>query len=338
MLPAVVDAMVAASKSTVYLGELQDVIGARIAVMTQNEAAMVTCGAAAGIVLAVSACMTGEDRKKMASLPDTKGMKNEVIVQRHMRFDEDCVLKQTGARIIEIAGAGLLGEAELAAAIGPCTAAIFTTPWIGSKTIPLPSVVRLARERNIPVIVDAAAELPPSENLWKFTKEVGADLAIFSGGKGLRGPQSSGLAVGKKRLIEAMKMQASPHCYIGRPMKVGKEEMAGLYVAVECLLATPDQERKDLLEKRMLHIETRLSHLSFLRFEHEESCLIIKWDEIANTATAEEVAARMRSGKPGIECGCSNGLRLNMATLQTGEEEIAASRIAEIMGLMTFLA
>jgi L-seryl-tRNA(Ser) seleniumtransferase len=331
MLPAVVDAMVAASKSSVYLGELQDVIGARIAAMTQNEAAMVTCGAAAGIVLAVSACMTGDDRKKMACLPDTNDMMNEVIVQRHMRFDEDCALRQTGARIIEIAEAGSLGEAELAAAIGPRTAAIFTTPWIGSKTIPLHRVVRLARQRNIPVIVDAAAELPPSENLWKFTKGMGADLAIFSGGKGLRGPQSSGLVVGTKQLIEAMKMQASPHCYIGRPMKVGKEEMVGLYAAVECLLATSDQERKDLFAKRMLHVETCLRHLRFLRFERDGSCIIIRWDATDRAATAEEVAVRMRSGKPGIECTGGNGLRLNMAPLQIGEEEIVASRVAEIM-------
>jgi L-seryl-tRNA(Ser) seleniumtransferase len=334
MLPAVVDAMVAASKSSVYLAELQDVVGARIAAMTQNEAAIVTCGAAAGIVLSVSACMTGDDRKKMASLPDTRGMKNEVIVQRHMRFEEDCALKQTGARIIEIAAAGPLGEAELAAAIGPATAAIFTTPWIGSKTIPLRSVVRLARQRKIPVIVDAAAELPPSENLWKFTKEMGADLAIFSGGKGLRGPQSSGLAVGTRNLIEAMKMQASPHCYIGRPMKVGKEEMVGLYTAVECLFATPDQERKDLFARRMDHIETRLRPFRFLEFKRDGSGIIINWDEAACATTAEEVAVRMRSGKPGIECGCWNGLNLNMALLQAGEEEIVASRLSEIMGLM----
>jgi uncharacterized pyridoxal phosphate-dependent enzyme len=335
MLPEVVDAMVSASKSSVHLGELQDAIGTRIAAMTQNEAAMVTCGAAAGIVLAVSACMTGDDRTKMAKLPDTSGMKNEVIIQRHMRFDEDCALKLTGARLIEIAEAGSLGEAELEAAIGPMTAAIFTTPWIGPKTIPLRSVVRVARQHSIPVIVDAAAELPPVHNLWSFTKEVGADLAIFSGGKGLRGPQSSGLVVGKQPLIEAMKMQASPHCYIGRPMKVGKEEMIGLYKAVECLLATPDQERKGLFEKRMLHVETRLRHFNFLRFEREGSTLVISWDKTARATPAEEVVVRMRSGKPAIECSSSTGLRLNMAILQTGEEEIVASRVAEIMGSLT---
>ena len=332
MLPAVIDAMVAASKSSVYLAELQDVIGARLAAMTQNEAAMVTCGAAAGIVLAVSACMTGDDRKKMASLPDTRGMKNEVIVQRHMRFDEDCALKLTGARLIEIAAGGSRGEAELAAAIGPGTAAIFTTPWTGSKTIPLHRVVPIALQRTIPVIVDAAAEVPPSENLWKFTKEAGADLAIFSGGKGLRGPQSSGLVVGRRQLIEAMKMQASPNCYIGRPLKVGKEEMVGLYLAVECLLATPDEERKELLARRMRHIETRLRPFRFLGFKRDGSSIILNWDEAALAMTAEAVAVRMRSGKPGIECVGSNGLHLNMAPLQAGEEEIVAARLAEIMG------
>ena len=334
MLPAVVDVMVAASKSSVNMGELQDVLGARLAAMTQNEAAMVTCGAAAGIVLAVSACMTGDDSKKMASLPNTSEMKNEVIVQRHMRFDEDCALQQTGARLIEIAAAGSLGEAELAAAIGPNTAAIFTTPWVGSKTIPLHRIVHIARPHNIPVIVDAAAEVPPVENLWKFTKEMGADLALFSGGKGLRGPQSSGLVVGQRQLIEAMKMHASPNCYIGRPMKVGKEEMVGLYTAVECLFATPDQERKELIAQRLLHLESRLRPFRFLKLTRDDSCIVLNWDEAASAITPEEVAGQMRSGKPAIECGSWNGLRLNMAPLQDGQEEIVATRLGEILGQM----
>ncbi len=338
MLPEVVDAMVAAGKSSVYMGELQDAVGARIAAMTQNEAAMVTCGAAAGIVLAVAACMTGDDRKKMASLPDTRGMKNEVIVQRHMRFEEDCALKQTGARLIEIGGAGAAGEAELAAAIGPQTAAVFTTPWIGPKTISLRRIIGLARPRNIPVIVDAAAELPPAKNLWRFTKDEGADLAIFSGGKGLKGPQSSGLVVGRKPLIEAMKMQASPHCFIGRPMKVGKEELAGLYAAVECLLATSDQERAELHEKRMAHLEGRLRHLAFLKFGRDGSSLIVYWDEATCGTTTDVVAEQMRKGTPRIECSDGNGLRLNVTLLQPGQEDIIAARLAEILESLKFQA
>ncbi len=332
MLPAVVDAMAAASRASVYIEELQEAIGARLAAMTRNEAAIVTNGAAAGIVLAIAACMTGDDRKKMASLPETSGFKNEVIVQRAMRFDEDCAMKLTGARIIEISNAGSRGVAELSAAIGPRTAAIFTTDWTGPTTIPLQNIVPMARERGVPVIVDAAAGLPPAENLWKFTCELGADLAVFSGGKGLRGPQNSGLVVGRKRLIDAMKMQAAPHCYIGRPMKVGKEEMVGLYTAVECLLATPDLERQSRDEKRRLHIETRLRHLDFLRFEREGSRVTIRWNEKDRAKTAQEVAVAMRSGTPAIECACSEGLHLNMATLQDGEEDVVATRLAEILG------
>jgi len=331
MLPAVLDAMVAASKSSVYMTELQDVIGARIAAMTGNEAAIVTGGAASGIVLAIAACMTGDDRTKMASLPDTSRLNNEVIVQRNLRFDEDCALKQTGARIIEIVEAGSRGVAELEAAIGPRTAAIFTTNGTEPMAIPLSRIVPVARRHGVAVVVDDACGLPPAENLWKFTKDRGADLAIFSGGKGLRGPQSSGLVVGTKRLVDAMKMQASPHCHIGRTMKVGKEEMVGLYTAVECLLATPDRERQDLYDQRRHHIEARLRHLRFLRFKHEGSRLVIKWDVNARAATAEEVAAQMRAGKPAIECGCFGGLNIEVESLQTGEEEIVAARLEEIM-------
>jgi L-seryl-tRNA(Ser) seleniumtransferase len=332
MPPAVVEAMVAASKSSVYIEELQDAIGARIAAMTRNEAAIVTSSAAAGIVLAIAACMTGDDRKKIARLPDTTGMRNEVIVQRHMRFDEDCALRQTGARIIEIEAAGALGIAELEKAINANTAAIFTTNWIGPKTLPLSAVIPIGRRHNVPVVVDAAAELPPAENLWKFTTELGAALAIFSGGKGLRGPQSTGLVVGTKGLVEGMKMQSSPNCYIGRPMKVGKEEMVGLYTAIECFLAQTDEERRALNEKRRLLIAARLRRLKALTFKHAESRLIIQWDECGDTVTAEEVAALMRSGNPAIECSCSEGVQINVATLQEGEEEVVAARLAEILG------
>jgi L-seryl-tRNA(Ser) seleniumtransferase len=332
MLPAVVDAMVAASKSSVYMEELQDVIGARLATMTRNEAAMVTNGAAAGILLAIAAAMTGDDRKKMERLPDTSGMKNEVIVQRRLRFNEDCAMRQTGARLIELAGAESSGLAELEAALGPRTAAIFTTEATGPGVIPISRLVPIARRHGVPLIVDNAGGLPPAENLWKFTAEMGADLAIFSGGKGLRGPQGSGLVVGNKQLIEAMKLQASPHCYIGRPLKVGKEEMVGLYTAVECLLAASPRERADLHEKRRRHIERRLGHFSFLRFRHEADRLSLQWDETARGVTAGEIATRMRSGNSPIECsGGGDGLHFNVENLQTGDDEIIAARLAEIL-------
>jgi uncharacterized pyridoxal phosphate-dependent enzyme len=332
MLPAVVDAMVAASRSSVYMTELQDVIGAKIAAMTGNEAAMVTGGAAAGIVLAIAACMTGDDREKMASLPDTRLMKNEAIVQHNMRFDEDCALKQTGARIVEISKGGSAGVEELETAINARTAAIFMLSASGAGTVPLSSVVPIARRHGVPVVVDDACGLPPAANLWKHTKEMGADLAIFSGGKGLRGPQSSGLVVGTKRLIEAMKMQASPHCYIGRAMKVGKEEMVGLYTAVECLLAAGDQEWLAIYEKQRRHIEARLNHLRFLKFKHDSHGVNIRWDNAAHTLVPSKVAEQMRSGNPPIECsGGKEGLYVNVESLGPGEDEIVAGRIVEIL-------
>jgi L-seryl-tRNA(Ser) seleniumtransferase len=183
------------------------------------------------------------------------------------------------------------------------------------------------------VIVDAAAALPPSENLRKFTQDHGADLAIFSGGKGLRGPQGTGLVVGSKRLIDAMKPQASPHCLIGRPMKVGKEDMVGLYIAVELLLAVPDHTWPDLYAERRRHLETRLRPLRWLTFKLEGSRLTLAWPKSAHALTPEAVATHLRTGRPAIECSSSpEALHFDLQSLQDGDSERIATRLAEILG------
>jgi L-seryl-tRNA(Ser) seleniumtransferase len=236
MPPVVLDAMRDAAGSFVDLPELHDRIGERVAELTRNEAACVSCGAAAGILQAVAACIAGGDQERVTALPVITGApRHEVIFFRDQWNGFLSSAKEAGARLIEV-GPDL---DEMESAIGARTAAVI---WFaGSKFAPaappIERIIATAHRRNLPVIVDAADQVPPIANLWHFTRDLGADLAIFSGGKGLRGPQASGLILGRADLIRACRANGGPFHSIGRPAKVGKEEMAGLLAAVEWSLA-----------------------------------------------------------------------------------------------------
>ena len=209
MPPEVVAAMADASKHFVDIIELQKRVGEEIAKLTQNEAAYVSCGAAAALTLSTAACVTGLDATKREKLPlctspgsggfQPPTMKNEVIVHRHGRVGYDFAVRQVGVTFVEIGDENGTTPDELENAITEKTAAIFyfANPSREHLWVPYEKASTIAKKHGVPLIVDAAAQLPPPENLWRFTHN-GADLALFSGGKGLQGPQSSGLIVGKK--------------------------------------------------------------------------------------------------------------------------------------------
>ena len=238
MPPEVLEAMRDAADAWVDLEEFQGAVAEEIARRTRNEAAMVVTGAAAGICLAVAACIVGDDPAARDRLPDTTGMKRDVVVYRSHRNGYAVAARMTGARLVEVGDASGGTIAELESALGPDTACVlwFQGAMTDRGEPNLDETISAARRAGVPVLVDAAAQLPPAENLWAFT-QAGADLAIFSGGKDLRGPQASGLVVGRRALIERMLPLASPHSAIGRPMKVGKEETAGLLAAIERYLS-----------------------------------------------------------------------------------------------------
>jgi uncharacterized pyridoxal phosphate-dependent enzyme len=248
MPPEVVEAMAIGARHFVDYRELQASVGARIAALTNNEVAHVSSGAAAGITLSIAACMAGRDPELIRSFPGPDAFpRNEVLVYRSQRNGYDYAASMTGAKMIEVANEG----DPLATQINEHTAAVlwFAGTRLRGDTPPIEEIIAIAREANTPIIVDAAAQIPPASNLWHFTRDLGADIVIFSGGKGLRGPQATGLVMGRMPLIEAVAANASPHYSIGRPMKVGKEELFGTLAAVEWTLAQDEATVIDGYEK-----------------------------------------------------------------------------------------
>jgi uncharacterized pyridoxal phosphate-dependent enzyme len=235
MPPPVLEAMKSGAGSFVDVLELQQRVGERIAHLTHNEACYVSSGAAAGMAIAIAGCIAGCDPDAIHRLPESEGLPPEVIVHRAQRNGYDQAARQTGARLVEIGAASLTSVDDLEAAFSRRTVCVlyFAGAHYAAGTLPLDALVATAHARGVPVLVDAAAQIPPLDSLWRFTGASGADGAIFSGGKGLRGPQSSGLVLGRRALIEACIANGAPNHSLGRPMKVGKEEMLGVLAAVE---------------------------------------------------------------------------------------------------------
>ncbi len=290
MAPEVVAAMAAAARASVDIGELQDAASERIAAATGAEAGMVTTGAAAALTLAAAAAMAGFDPARMAALPHAEGFPHEILLPRTQRTGYAHALQAAGARLVDIGhndrgtGAGVRGlEAwEIEAALTPQVAAFGFSVNIGNVA-DLATVVSVCKPRGIPVIVDAAAQLPPKENLRRFI-DAGADLVAFSGGKALGGPQASGILAGKRsliasallqqldmdvspetwsppRLIDRANLRGVPHHGIGRGFKAGKEEIVGLLAALDRFVNADDAKANSALETRLQAIMAKLEGL-----------------------------------------------------------------------------
>ena len=238
MHPEVLDAMREAAGAYVVLEELQAAASAVIARATGAEAGMVTGGAEAGLLLGAAACIAGEDAARIERLPDTTGMRNEAIVHRAHRNGYDHAIRAAGGVFIEIGYSHGTLPRHLEAAFTERTALVtyLMSPWAGRGALSLAETCAIAHRHGVPVLVDTAATLPPAENLTRFIA-AGADLVTFSGGKGLRGPQSAGILAGRADLIRAAAANGSPNHSIGRAAKAAKEDIAGLIVAVELYMA-----------------------------------------------------------------------------------------------------
>lgn len=235
-MPAeVIEAMEEANEYFVMMDELTAAAGTRIAELVQAEAALVTSGASGGLLLGTAACLTGSDVDKMRALPHPTWPKRQCVIQTAHRYAYDRAIRSAGAEFVEVEG-----EDQLRRAIGDSTALIFGLPShdaaMGREpahgVVPPERLITIGQETGVPVLIDGASRLPPASNLTAFN-ELGADLVVISGGKGLLGPQSTGILSGRADLIEAARLQAAPNDHIGRGMKVGREEIIGLLVALE---------------------------------------------------------------------------------------------------------
>ncbi len=342
MPPQVVAAMVEAAQSFVDIDDLQRRVGARIAEWTRNEAAYVSCGAAAGLALSTAACIAGMDPDKRERLPHTEGMANEVIVHRHGRVGYDFAVRQVGARLVEIGTEAGTSAEEMEAAITERTAAIlyFYKMHLMEGQVPLEQAIEIGKRRGIPVIVDAAAQIPPVESLWRFT-HMGADLVLFSGGKGLCGPQSSGLILGRKDLIEACAFHASPRPYIGRPMKVGKEELVGLMTAVrwtldrdqEALMADYEEQVQSVIDAfaGVPYADARRSFPSEAGQPMPRAEIALDEERIG--LSRDEVLERLQGGEPSVYLAPagSSGIYINPQTLRPGEVQVVVDCIKQVL-------
>lgn len=334
-------AMEEASRSFVPIHELHAAVGRRLAELTGVEAAIVTAGASAALCLAACAVTAGSDRKKMDQLPDLAGMKSEMIIQKADRNPYDHAWRMVGLKLIEVET-----PADVKRAINERTAAVgyVQAHYSLHHKIELPEMVELAHAAGLPVIMDAAAELPPAENLSNFTKQ-GVDLVAFSGGKQLRGPQCSGLLLGRKDLIAAAYANSSPHNHFARIAKVGKEEICGLLAAVERYLkldlAAERRERQATLDRIVDKIKSvptlKTELVPNADFSHSPK-LSVQWDEQALGLTVPQIVKALRSSSPSIETSDLadyqppyKGLGILPHNLLPGEELILADRIKELL-------
>jgi uncharacterized pyridoxal phosphate-dependent enzyme len=335
MPPEVLRAMEEASRYFISLPELEKKVGARIAELLRAPAAMVTCGAASGIAVGTAACLSQGDPAKLRRLPSRDGIRYEVIQQKAHRSGYEHQMELCGAKIVTVET-----RQELEAAINERTGMMFfLNKAEHDGRISSTDFIKLGKERGIPTMNDAASDATPKENLWKYTGQ-GFDLVIFSGGKALRGPQASGLLLGRKDLIEAALPAMSPYGGIGRGMKVGKEELCGLLAAVERYLKVDHAAEYAELETRVASIRKALTGVTGIRTErhipviaNEVPHVTVEWDEAARGQTAEQVVERLMKSDPPIHVQRpgKGQLLISVWMMRGTEHQIVGRRLREIL-------
>ncbi|TDW23774.1 hypothetical protein [Kribbella kalugense] len=360
MPPPVVQAMADAAARFVDLPELQLRVGERLAELTHNESAYVTSGAAAAITLAIASCITTDSQ----AFPRPA----EVVMFASQRNGYDYSARFLGVHIHEIGPS--VDELRDALERRPACVLWMAGAHYAADALPIEEVVRVARDMDgratqqaptpagtpgsrtpgsrtpgsrtpgsrIPVIVDAAAQIPPVSSLWRFTRDVGADAVIVSGGKGLRGPQASGLVLGKAWLIDRIRKHSSPNHEIGRGMKVGKEELIGLLAAVEWTL---EQDEAELLASYERIVDNWIVGLQAIpgvvveRGYPSEAGQPHSRAVLRLPGTRDEVIKQLWDGDPRIAVGTfglpDDAIALNPQTLQPGEDELVLQALLTVL-------
>ena len=335
MMPEVLEAINATSHDFANMYDLQDKVGAKIAEMLHCEGAMVTSGAACALTLGTAAAITGNDKEKIELLPNLPGPQREVIIQKTHRYPFDHAVRCAGVKLVEVDG-----PEEMENAMNENTAMALFLNTASQHSVPHEKFIEIAKRHNVPTFIDAAADVPPVENLFKYQK-MGFDLVTFSGGKMIRGPQSAGLLFGRKDLIEAAKLNHSPHeSPIGRAMKVNKEEMFGMYAALKSYLERDHKkEWQDWLD-RIKRIQSRIEKVATVKCEtHVDPgpanafpSMFVTWDQNSVKITPKEVVEQLRSGTPSIVAGGRGKiLSIGVVLLRPDQVDVVAKRVKEIL-------
>ena len=332
ILPEVREAIVLASQRYVNIDELMEAVGARIAELMDCEWGLITDGCAAALCQVTAACVAGSDPEKMIRLPDTTGMKNEVIVQTCHRNVYDHAIRMVGVKMIEVDT-----KAELEAALNDRTAMFFVFGDAEERgQITTKEMAAIGHEHGIPTFVDAAAERPDVPN-WYL--EQGADAVAYSGGKCLRGPQASGLVLGRKDLLQAAFLNGAPHHALARPMKAGKEEIMGLLAAVEQWIKRDHKAEWKEWERRLGVITDAVKDFDSVTTTIRQRgrsnvapVLEINWDVETVGISGTAVASQLSAGEPRIELnGNANGISIMPYMMEEGEDKIVADQLGAIL-------
>ena len=332
----VVDTIMNSATDFCMMDELQDKVGEKIAALVHAEAAVVTTGAFSGMTLGLAGILTGMDTKKAEQLPHLEGtgMKSEVIIQKAHTIVYNHALKNTGCNIIYVETAE---EAEKA--INEKTALLhFLNIEADKGKIKHEEWIAIGKKHGIPTSIDIAADVPPVSNLWKFN-DMGFSFVVISGGKAIRGPQSAGLLMGKKDIIAAARLSMAPRGFnIGRGFKVNKEEVLGMYVALESYIGQDhDKEWREweaaaaVISNSVKAVKGVITQITVPALGNITPTLGISWDDSKVKISGKDVQLNLRNGNPSIEIGSAQdkGITVTVWMLKPGQEKIVAARITE---------
>jgi len=335
MPPEVMRAMAEANEEFVEMHELFDAAGRRVAEVTGAEAGLVTSGSFASLTIGAAACLTGTDEERIQALPHPTWPKHECLMQTAHRFSYDRAYRAAGMTIVDVES-----REALASAVNDKTAmlsglASWERKHDRTPDVMLPEeIVALGKKTGVPVFIDAASELPPAGNLTRYV-EMGADLVAISGGKGIRGPQGTGILVGRKDLIEAARLNAFPYSNLGRGMKVGKEAVIGLIVALNRFVELDHDAYEEEWTRNAKYVCEALQDIPGLSAEYVPARLTpngydsvrLTWDEKRIPVTLEQARQMLRDGEPRLIF--NDGDLFITRNLENGEEVLVVRRLRE---------
>ncbi len=334
------DAMSAMSEVFVNIDELLLAAGKEIASLVGAEAATVTSGASGGLVVQAAAAVSKDDPAIIERLPDTSGIPNELVIQKPQRFVYDHLYLTPGTKFVEAGDASGCTPDQLKSAISPNTAGVIhlESPFRNRGTVQLPQAAEIAHAHGLPLLADGASMLPPRDNLRKYVSE-GADLVSFSGGKAVRGPQSTGFLIGKPEWVEYARLVNAPNATIARAQKVSKEEIAGLLAALRAFVDENEESETESYRRDMEMVLDRIVEIPGIdasiqhNYDHYIPHVVVKLTDSWRGPDGLELARRLMLGEQRVYVVSGyigdREIWVDPLNIQPGELEIVAARLHE---------